>query len=58
MVKLLGDGVLMEFDSVVDAVRFPADLQRESAARNATVRDDRRVTYHIGDGSPRGPPQA
>jgi len=48
VVKLLGDGVLMEFDSVVDAVRFAADLQRDSAARNAAVADDRRVTYRIG----------
>ena len=48
VVKLLGDGVLMEFDRVVDAVRFAADFQRDSAARNATVPEDRWVTYRIG----------
>jgi adenylate cyclase len=48
IVKLLGDGVLMEFDSVVDAVRFAADLQRGSAARNAPLPEDHRVAYRVG----------
>jgi adenylate cyclase len=48
IVKLLGDGVLMEFGSVVDAVRFAADLQRDDAARNAGVPAARRVTYRVG----------
>jgi len=48
VVKLMGDGTLMEFGSVVDAVRFAVDLQQAMAARNAKVPDDRRITYRIG----------
>ena len=35
VVKLMGDGTLMEFGSVVDAVRFAVDVQRAMALRNA-----------------------
>ncbi len=48
VVKLIGDGTLMEFASVVDAVRFAVDLQQAMAARNAKVPEDRRITYRIG----------
>jgi adenylate cyclase len=48
VVKLIGDGTLMEFGSVVDAVRFAVDLQRMMAERNAGVPEDRRITYRIG----------
>ena len=48
VVKLIGDGTLMEFASVVDAVNFAIDLQRAMAERNALVPDDRRITYRIG----------
>ncbi len=48
VVKLMGDGTLMEFGSVVDAVNFAADLQRAVAERNAGVREDRRIAYRIG----------
>jgi len=48
VVKLMGDGTLMEFTSVVDAVRFAVDLQRAMAGRNADVPEDRQVTYRIG----------
>ncbi len=48
VVKLMGDGTLMEFGSVVDAVNFAVDLQRAMAGRNADVPGDRRITYRIG----------
>jgi TolB-like protein/class 3 adenylate cyclase/rhodanese-related sulfurtransferase len=48
VVKLIGDGALMEFGSVVDAVRFAADVQRAMTARNAGVPEDRRIAYRIG----------
>ena len=48
VVKLMGDGTLMEFASVVDAVNFAVDLQRTMANRNADVPGDRQVTYRIG----------
>ena len=48
VVKLMGDGTLMEFTSVVDAVRFAVEVQRMMAERNAGVPDDRRIAYRIG----------
>ena len=48
VVKLTGDGALMEFGSVVDAVGFAIDVQRAMVERNARVPEDRLVTYRIG----------
>ncbi len=48
VVKLMGDGTLMEFGSVVDAVNFAVQVQREMARRNSGVPEDRRITYRIG----------
>ncbi|MEE8549938.1 MAG: adenylate/guanylate cyclase domain-containing protein [Gemmatimonadota bacterium] len=48
VVKLMGDGTLMEFGSVVDAVNFAVDVQRAIALRNADVTEDRRIVYRIG----------
>jgi adenylate cyclase len=48
VVKLIGDGTLMEFGSVVDAVTFAVDVQRAMAKRNADVPEDRRITYRMG----------
>jgi TolB-like protein/class 3 adenylate cyclase/Flp pilus assembly protein TadD len=48
VVKLMGDGTLMEFGSVVDAVCFAADVQRAMVARNENVSEDQRITYRIG----------
>ncbi len=44
VVKLMGDGTLMEFGSVVDAVNFAADVQRAMAERNAKIPEDRRIS--------------
>ncbi len=48
VVKLMGDGTLMEFGSVVDAVNFAIDVQTAMAKRNSDVPDDCRITYRIG----------
>ena len=39
-VKLMGDGVLMEFGSVVDAVLFAVEVQTAMRGRNAEVSED------------------
>ncbi|MEX0814524.1 MAG: adenylate/guanylate cyclase domain-containing protein [Dongiaceae bacterium] len=46
--KLMGDGMLAEFGSVVDAVECAVSLQRGLAERNANVPEDRRVQVRIG----------
>ena len=48
IVKLMGDGVLAEFDSVVEAVRCAADIQRDTAARNAGIPAAKRMLLRIG----------
>ena len=46
--KLMGDGMLAEFGSVVDAVECAVSLQRGLAERNANVPEDQRVQVRIG----------
>jgi adenylate cyclase len=46
--KLLGDGLLAEFGSVVDAVECAVSLQRGMAERNALVGEDQRIHVRIG----------
>ena len=48
VVKLMGDGTLMEFGSVVDAVKFAVDVQREIAERNVEWPEDQRIELRIG----------
>jgi adenylate cyclase len=48
IVKTTGDGMLVEFVSVVDAVRYSVDIQRGMAERNADVPPDRRIEFRIG----------
>jgi adenylate cyclase len=48
IVKTTGDGLLVEFASVVDAVRCAVEVQREMGLRNASVADARRIEYRIG----------
>jgi adenylate cyclase len=43
VVKRTGDGVLVEFPSVVNAVACAAEIQRGMAERNATVPEGRRI---------------
>ncbi len=47
-VKSMGDGLLLEFPSVVDAVRCAVDVQRGMHERNADVPADRQILFRIG----------
>jgi TolB-like protein/class 3 adenylate cyclase len=46
--KLMGDGMLVEFGSVVDAVECAVGLQRGLTERNAAVSEDQRIQVRIG----------
>jgi adenylate cyclase len=48
IVKTTGDGLLVEFASVVDAVRCAVEVQRDMVERNADVPPDRRIEPRIG----------
>jgi class 3 adenylate cyclase len=48
IVKTTGDGLLVEFASVVDAVRCAVEVQRGMAERNIDVDPDRRLEFRIG----------
>ncbi len=48
VVKTMGDGLLLEFPSVVNAVKCSIDVQTAMAARNGDVAKARRITFRIG----------
>jgi class 3 adenylate cyclase/TolB-like protein len=48
IVKTTGDGLLLEFPSVVEAVRCAVDVQRAMRAHNARLSADRRIELRIG----------
>jgi adenylate cyclase len=48
LVKTTGDGLLVEFGSVVDALRCASELQRDLGERNTNVPLDKRIEYRIG----------
>ena len=48
VVKLMGDGALVEFASVVDAVECAAAIQKGVAERQADLPEDRRIAFRIG----------
>jgi len=48
IVKRTGDGILIEFASVVDAVRCAVEMQRGMSERNGTVPHDKRMELRIG----------
>ena len=48
IVKLMGDGALVEFGSVVDAVACAVAIQKGLASRNAKLTADRRIELRIG----------
>jgi len=48
IIKTTGDGMLVEFASVVDAVRCAIDVQRGMAVRNQEVVPDRRIEFRVG----------
>src|SRR5436190_21647351 len=48
IVKTSGDGLLVEFQSVVDAVRSAVELQRAMSERNASIAAEERTEFRIG----------
>jgi TolB-like protein/class 3 adenylate cyclase len=48
IVKRTGDGAIIEFRSVVDAVRCAIEVQNGLIERNAGVPEDRRIEYRVG----------
>jgi formylglycine-generating enzyme required for sulfatase activity/class 3 adenylate cyclase len=48
IVKLMGDGLLAEFPSAVEAVQCAFEIQARMGERNTDVPDDRRITYRVG----------
>src|SRR6516162_8982760 len=48
IVKTTGDGLLVEFGSVVDAVRCAVEVQQGMAERNAEVSEEKRIEFRIG----------
>ena len=48
VVKRTGDGVLVEFRSVVDAVRCAIDIQLGMAERNVGLPPEKRIEYRVG----------
>src|SRR6478609_5706928 len=49
VVKRTGDGALVEFRSVVDAVRCAIEVQNAMIERNAGLPPERRIGIHLGD---------
>src|SRR6201985_4030646 len=48
VVKRTGDGAIVEFRSVVDAVRCAIEVQNAMLERNAGVPEDRHIVFRIG----------
>ncbi len=48
IVKTTGDGRIIEFASVVDAVRCAIEVQRKMALRNSDVVPDKRIEFRVG----------
>jgi adenylate cyclase len=48
LVKLMGDGALVEFASAVDAVTAAIEIQKAVNERDAGLADDRRIRFRIG----------
>jgi adenylate cyclase len=48
VVKRTGDGAIVEFRSVVDAVNCAIEVQKAMVERNAGVPEDRRIEFRVG----------
>ena len=48
LVKTMGDGLLIEFRSVVDALRCAVEVQRTKTERDTDLGTDRRLAFRIG----------
>lgn len=48
LIKTTGDGMLVEFSSVVDAVKCAVEVQRAMVERNVAVPSDKRIEFRVG----------
>ena len=48
IIKTTGDGMLVEFQSVADAVRCAVEIQERMRRRNSDVPEDRQIRFRIG----------
>jgi adenylate cyclase len=48
IVKTTGDGLLVEFSSVVDALRWASEIQSAMAGQNANIAAEKRIEFRIG----------
>jgi adenylate cyclase len=48
IVKTTGDGILIEFPSVIEAVRCAVEVQRGMVDRNAVLPQDKRIAFRVG----------
>jgi adenylate cyclase len=48
IIKTTGDGMLIEFASVVDAVRCVVEIQRGMLEQNADIPSDKRIDFRVG----------
>jgi len=48
IVKVMGDGLLLEFPSVVNATQCVIEIQHGMAERNEAIAEDRQITFRIG----------
>ena len=48
IVKTMGDGLLLEFPSVVDATQCVLEVQQAMAGRNEGIGEDKRIVFRIG----------
>ena len=48
IVKTTGDGMLVEFASVVDSVRFAVKVQRATPVRESVLPPERRIEFRVG----------
>ncbi len=46
--KTTGDGILIEFSSVIDAVQMAVEVQHDMGRRNEAVPEDHRIVYRVG----------
>ncbi len=47
-IKLMGDGELIEFPSVVEATKAAIEIQNAMTARNQDIAEDKRIVFRIG----------
>src|SRR5437660_2557251 len=48
IVKTTGDGILIEFSSPVEAVRWAVEMQQGMIGRNAAVPEEKRIRFRVG----------